>query len=66
MMRVLAILKAVFNYDHLFISGGNASKLRFKLDENITIVSNRDDIKGGACLWQQGEHHFAETVYPAF
>lgn len=66
MMQVLAILKAVFNYDHLFISGGNASKLRFKLDENITIVSNRDGIKGGARLWQQGEHHFADIEYSAF
>ncbi|WP_242919847.1 ROK family protein [Pontibacter liquoris] len=52
MQKVLQILKTVFNYDHLYISGGNADKLRFTLDDNITIVSNVDGIKGGARLWQ--------------
>ncbi len=53
MRRVLEILKVVVNYDTLYISGGNADKLDFKLDENIVIVHNRDGIKGGAKLWQQ-------------
>jgi len=52
MQRVLHILQTVFNYDHLYISGGNADELSFQLDENITIVSNIDGIKGGAMLWQ--------------
>lgn len=52
MQWVLQILKTVFNYDHLYISGGNASKLNFELDENISIVSNVDGIKGGSRLWQ--------------
>ena len=52
MKKVLAILKIVFNYDHLYLGGGNAKKLNFKLDENISIVTNRDGIKGGARLWQ--------------
>lgn len=51
MTRVLQILKTVFNYDHLYIGGGNSDKLNFQLDENITIVSNRDGIKGGVRLW---------------
>lgn len=50
--KVLAILKTVFNYDHLYLGGGNAKKLRFKLDDNITLFNNRDGIKGGARLWQ--------------
>ncbi len=49
------ILKAVFNYDRLYISGGNAKKINFKLDDNITVVSNREGIKGGAKLWQQAD-----------
>jgi polyphosphate glucokinase len=53
MSRVLTILKTVFNYDHLYIGGGNAKKLNFPLDENISIVSNKDGIKGGARLWKQ-------------
>jgi len=52
MKKVLAILKTVFNYDHLYLGGGNAKKLNFKLDDNISITTNRDGIKGGARLWQ--------------
>lgn len=51
MKRVLDILKTVFNYDRLYIGGGNADELTFKLEDNIKIVSNQDGIKGGARLW---------------
>ncbi len=54
--KVIGILKTVFNYDHLYIGGGNAKKMNFDLDANITIVSNKDGIKGGARLWQEEEH----------
>ena len=50
--RVIEILQTVFNYDHLYIGGGNAKKIDFELDANITIVSNKDGIKGGARLWR--------------
>ncbi|MBD0331964.1 MAG: ROK family protein [Chitinophagaceae bacterium] len=49
--KVLDILKTVFNYDQLYIGGGNSGKLNFKLEENIKIFSNKDGIKGGARLW---------------
>lgn len=48
---VIKILKSVFNYDRLYISGGNADLIDFKLDDNIQIVTNEDGIKGGAKLW---------------
>ncbi|MDE3213800.1 MAG: ROK family protein, partial [Bacteroidota bacterium] len=51
MARVLQILKTVFNYDTLYISGGNADKIEFELESNIVIVGNKDGIKGGARLW---------------
>lgn len=51
--KVIEILKTVFNYDHLYVGGGNAKKISFKLDDNITIITNRDGIKGGAKLWKQ-------------
>lgn len=53
MKKVIRILKTVFNYDHLYISGGNAKLLTFKLDENISIEDNKEGIKGGAVLWKQ-------------
>ena len=49
--KMIAIFRAVFNYDRLYIGGGNSIKINFELDENITIVSNEDGIKGGAKLW---------------
>ena len=51
MKKVFAILKTVFNYDRLYISGGNAKNLSFTLDDNMIIVNNREGIKGGARLW---------------
>lgn len=51
MKKVLTTLKTVFNYDRLYISGGNAEKLNFELDKNVKIVGNKDGIKGGARLW---------------
>ena len=61
MKKVLDILKRVFNYDRLYIGGGNSRKLNFKLDENIKIISNKDGIKGGARLWQLDEALFLKS-----
>jgi polyphosphate glucokinase len=55
--KVLSVLKTVFNYDHLFISGGNAKRITFHLDKNITLVTNIDGIKGGAKLWLKDNHY---------
>jgi polyphosphate glucokinase len=51
MKKVFEIMKTVFNYDTLYIGGGNSDKLNFKLDKNMKIVTNADGIKGGARLW---------------
>ena len=61
MKRVLGIIKTVFNYDCLYIGGGNSVHLDFKLDENIKIISNKDGIKGGARLWQLDEGLFMKS-----
>jgi len=55
MEKVFQVLKTVFNYDTLYIGGGNADKLNFKLDDNMKIVTNEDGIKGGARLWTINE-----------
>jgi polyphosphate glucokinase len=55
MQKVFEVLKTVFNYDYLYIGGGNSDKLTFKLDKNMKIVSNADGIKGGARLWLQDD-----------
>jgi polyphosphate glucokinase len=52
---ILSVLKTVFNYDTLYIGGGNAKKINFKPGSNIKLVTNIDGIDGGAKLWQQEE-----------
>ncbi len=51
MKIVLKNMQTLFNFDYLYIGGGNARELNFELDKNVKIVSNQDGIKGGARLW---------------
>ena len=62
MEKVFEILKTVFNYDTLYIGGGNGKKITFKLDDNMKLVTNEDGIKGGARLWTMDE--LPETTVP--
>jgi polyphosphate glucokinase len=41
-----------FNWDHLYIGGGNTKKIEFELPKNVTIVSNEEGILGGVMLWK--------------
>ena len=52
MERVIGILRKVFNFDHLYISGGNAELLNFDLGQNVTIKSNKDGFAGAVGLWK--------------
>ncbi|MGC2160871.1 MAG: ROK family protein [Silvibacterium sp.] len=40
-----------FNWDHLYIGGGNARLINFKLPESVSIISNEDGLLGGVALW---------------
>lgn len=62
--RVLDILKTVFNYDRLYLGGGNAEKLNIKLDNNVHLFTNEDGIKGGARLWDLEDKYHISTNYP--
>ena len=50
--RVLNILSALFHYNRIYIGGGNARNITFKLDADMKIISNQDGILGGFMLWQ--------------
>lgn len=41
-----------FNWDHLYIGGGNAKDIQFKLPPHVTVVSNEDGLIGGVAVWQ--------------
>ena len=42
----------LFRYDYLYIGGGNAEHIKFKLPANAKIKPNKDGIFGGVLLWQ--------------
>jgi len=42
----------MFNYDRLYLGGGNAAAINFKLPPNVKVVSNTEGLLGGIKLWQ--------------
>ncbi len=44
--------EATFNWDHLYLGGGNTKKIHFTPAENVTIVSNETGLLGGVVLWR--------------
>jgi polyphosphate glucokinase len=49
--HALAILQTVFNYDHLYIGGGNANRIHFKLPRHASLIPNDDGMAGAAFAW---------------
>lgn len=54
--KAIQQLDALFNYDHLFIGGGNAARIDFELPRQVTRVPNEDGLLGGAALWRDPTH----------
>lgn len=50
--KAIAQTQATFNWDHLYLGGGNTKVLEMKPQQNITIVSNLDGLLGGVALWR--------------
>lgn len=50
--KAIAQLEYLFNYDHLFIGGGNAVHINFALPKNVSRVPNSDGLLGGVGLWR--------------
>ncbi|MGZ6962175.1 MAG: ROK family protein, partial [Ilumatobacteraceae bacterium] len=51
--KAIAALDAVFIFDHLYIGGGNAAKVRGDLGPRVTIIDANAGLLGGIRLWQQ-------------
>jgi len=51
--KLIPVLRTVFNYDHLYLGGGNSSDVKFRLPRNVTIVSNDAGMEGGAFAWKR-------------
>ena len=41
-----------FNWDRLYLGGGNAKEINFKLPTYVSTVSNEDGLFGGVALWR--------------
>ncbi|MGC2656804.1 MAG: ROK family protein [Bryobacteraceae bacterium] len=54
--KAIVQLQALFNYDHLYIGGGNASRIDFELPPHVTRVPNDDGLLGAAALWRDPAH----------
>jgi polyphosphate glucokinase len=52
LLEAIEQTEKTFNWDQLYIGGGNAKKIDFELPKNITIVSNETGLLGGVELWK--------------
>ena len=51
-MKAIANIRLLTNFDHLYVGGGNAKRLDVPLDPDVTIISNEAGIRGGVALWR--------------
>ena len=52
LQEAIASTEALFNWDFLYLGGGNTKKIAFKPAGNVKIVSNESGILGGVALWR--------------
>jgi polyphosphate glucokinase len=53
--RVQEAIKQIqftFNFDHLYLGGGNTKKIEFTPPKGVSIVSNETGLLGGVALWR--------------
>jgi polyphosphate glucokinase len=51
--KALAIVATFVNYDTLYLGGGNARRIDFKLPPQVKLASNVNGITGGIHLWNR-------------
>ena len=51
--KAIAVLDAVFMFDHLYVGGGNAARLQGELGERVSIIDANAGLLGGIRLWDQ-------------
>lgn len=50
--KAIASLAHLFNYDSLYIGGGEAKKIAIQLPPNVKVVPNINGLLGGIALWR--------------
>lgn len=52
--QAIANFERLFNYDHLYIGGGNNKNIDFDMPKNASLIPNMDGLLGGAALVKRG------------
>lgn len=52
LLKAIQLLEQTFNYDRLYLGGGNAMLVTAKLPRNVKLVSNTAGLLGGIALWR--------------
>ncbi|MCV3214891.1 ROK family protein [Plectonema radiosum NIES-515] len=50
--HAIASLQSLFNYNYLYIGGGEATRVKIQLPENVKLIPNISGLLGGIALWQ--------------
>lgn len=53
LMKAIINLEKLFNYDYLYLGGGNAKHINLELPPNVKIISNELGLFGGIALWRE-------------
>lgn len=51
--RMVEVVHALLFFDHLYLGGGNSSRVEADLGPNVSLVDNQAGILGGIRLWDQ-------------
>ncbi len=52
LQKAIASLQHLFNYDYLYIGGGEAPRIKIHLPANVKIIPNITGLLGGIALWR--------------
>jgi polyphosphate glucokinase len=58
LLKAIGSLERLFNYDTLYIGGGNAARITVNLPARVRIVSNVAGLLGGIALWRNKEDRY--------
>jgi polyphosphate glucokinase len=58
LLKTIGSLEALFNYDMLYIGGGNTRKIHVELPRRVKIVENVAGLLGGIALWRGQEGRY--------
>ncbi|HEY9664963.1 MAG TPA: ROK family protein, partial [Allocoleopsis sp.] len=52
LLKAIPLLSHAFNYDFLYLGGGNTKKIEVELPPNVKIIPNITGLLGGIALWR--------------